>query len=48
IPMFDSTGRPMDAARWVDGLRTQLNSLGLKSENASTGLGAARIYIGEK
>lgn len=48
IPMFDSNGRPMDAARWVDGLRTHLNSLGLKSENASTGLGAARIYIGEK
>lgn len=48
IPMFDSNGRPMDAARWVNGLRDHLQSIGLKSENASSGLGAARIYIGEK
>lgn len=48
IPMFDSAGRPMDGARWVNGLRDLLSSLGLKSENASSGLGAARIYIGEK
>ena len=48
IPMFDANGRPMDAARWADGLRKALQSYGLKSENASTALGAARIYIGEK
>lgn len=48
IPMFDSAGKPQDAARWVNGLRQHLNSLGLKSENASSGIGAARIYIGEK
>lgn len=48
IPMFDSAGNPQDAARWVNGLRDLLKSHGLVSENASTGLGAARIYIGEK
>lgn len=48
IPMFDSTGRPMDAARWTNGLRDTLKGLGLKSENASSALGAGRIYIGEK
>ena len=48
IPMYDSSGRPMDAARWVNGLRDLLQSHGLKSENASSSLGAARIYIGEK
>lgn len=48
IPFFDVNGRPMDASRWVKGLQDKLKSLGLKAENASTGLGAARIYIGEK
>ncbi len=48
IPMFDTNGRPMDAGRWADGLRKIFQSFGLKSENASTSLGAARIYIGEK
>lgn len=48
IPLKDSAGRPMDASRWVKGLQDKLKSLGITAENASTGLGAARIYIGEK
>lgn len=48
IPMYDAAGRPMDGGRWADGLRQVLQSYGLKSENASSALGAARIYIGEK
>lgn len=47
IPLKDTAGRPLDAERWVDGLRSKLTGLGIKSENKSTGLGAARIYIGE-
>ena len=48
IPFTDTNGRPMDASVWVNGLRDLLKTKGLKSENASTGLGSARIYIGEK
>lgn len=48
IPLKDSSGRAQDAKRWADGLRNHLRSLGIVSENASTGLGAGRIYIGEK
>lgn len=48
IPLKDANGRPMDASRWVKGLQDKLKSLGLVSENASTGLGAGRLYIGEK
>lgn len=48
IPLNDSSGRPMDAKRWADGLRNHLRTLGIVSENASTGLGSGRIYIGEK
>lgn len=48
IPLNGSDGRPQDASRWVKGLQDKLKSLGLVAENASTGLGAARIYIGEK
>lgn len=48
IPLKDSGGRPMDASRWAKGLQDKLKSLGITAENASTGLGAARIYIGEK
>lgn len=48
IPYRGSNGRPQDASHWVKGLQDKLKSLGLVAENASTGLGAARIYIGEK
>lgn len=48
IPLKDAGGRPIDAKRWADGLRNHLRSLGIVSENASTGLGSGRIYIGEK
>lgn len=48
IPLKDANGRPMDASRWVKGLQEKLKSLGIVCENASTGLGAGRLYIGEK
>ncbi|MDE5821920.1 MAG: hypothetical protein K2H63_05490 [Paramuribaculum sp.] len=48
IPLFSANGQPMDAKRWANGLTAMLKSLGIVSENASTGLGAGRIYIGEK
>ncbi len=48
IPFKNASGQPMDAKRWVDGLRNVLRSHGIVADNASSGLGAARIYIGEK
>lgn len=48
IPLKDASGRYLDAKRWAAGLQQVLKGLGLKAENASTGLGAGRIYIGEK
>lgn len=48
IPLKDANGRSMDASRWVKGLQEKLKSLGIVCENASTGLGAGRLYIGEK
>lgn len=48
IPLMGANGRPQDAKRWVNGLTDALKGIGLKAENSSTGLGAGRIYIGEK
>lgn len=48
IPLVDANNRRIDASIWIKGLQNKLKSLGIVSENRSTGLGAARLYIGEK
>lgn len=48
IPLRDASGRQMDASIWVKGLQQKLKSLGIVSENRSSALGLARLYIGEK
>ncbi len=48
IPLRDATGKYTNARTWSDGLINLMKSHGIVAENASTGLGAGRIYIGEK
>lgn len=48
IPLEDARGRKLDATGFMRQLQKYLKGLGIVSEERSSGLGAGRLYIGEK
>ena len=48
IPMFNETGRAIDARQWARGLVNHLKQLGIESKLTIRGLGHASIIIGGK
>lgn len=49
VPLKDASGRHMNAKTFVGNLQRYLKSnFGIVAENASSGLGLGRLYIGEK